>query len=181
MMFGVCVCRLAACSLHCVTSCCSAALLHKSSSDLLAPAPTTESAFSVSFWCLTPAEPTKNIINMFFFHRFVSRPNLQPIHSTQEHGTAFQRLSERRAYQLSTKVRHKELRIIFLMAGSRSRKVLLIYSLIYCLVHKTQEPLCRNNRCANSRNTFEIRDVLFEFHLKFWNITSINIPVRSLL
>ena len=25
------------------------------------------------------------------------------------------------------------------------------------------------------------RDVLFEFHLKFWNTTSIGIPVRSLL
>ena len=31
---------------------------------------------------------------------------------------------------------------------------------------------------------FEIireRDVLFEFHLKFWNTASIGIPVRSLL
>ena len=26
-----------------------------------------------------------------------------------------------------------------------------------------------------------IRDVLFEFHLKFWNSASIGIPVRSLL
>ena len=26
-----------------------------------------------------------------------------------------------------------------------------------------------------------IRDVLFEFHLKFWNTASIGIPVRSLL
>ena len=25
------------------------------------------------------------------------------------------------------------------------------------------------------------RDVLFEFHLKFWNTTSIDVPVRSLL
>ena len=28
---------------------------------------------------------------------------------------------------------------------------------------------------------YKIRDVLFEFHLKFWNTASIGIPVRSLL
>ena len=28
---------------------------------------------------------------------------------------------------------------------------------------------------------FEISNVLFEFHLKFWNTTSIGIPARSLL
>ena len=28
---------------------------------------------------------------------------------------------------------------------------------------------------------YNVRDVLFEFHLKFWNTASIGIPVRSLL
>ena len=37
---------------------------------------------------------------------------------------------------------------------------------------------------CRSQNTTDIIagiDVLFEFHLKFWNTTSIGIPVRSLL
>ena len=31
------------------------------------------------------------------------------------------------------------------------------------------------------KQLFIIRDVLFEFHLKFWNTASIGIPARSLL
>ena len=37
-----------------------------------------------------------------------------------------------------------------------------------------------HNVCTELDNKI-YRDVLFEFHLKFWNTTSIGIPVRSLL
>ena len=38
-------------------------------------------------------------------------------------------------------------------------------------------------RCCqtNKIRIFESRDVLFEFHLKYWNTASIDIPARSLL
>ena len=34
---------------------------------------------------------------------------------------------------------------------------------------------------GNWKDAFAARDVLFEYHLKFWNTASVGIPVRSLL
>ena len=49
------------------------------------------------------------------------------------------------------------------------------------LQNKIESWLKMNNVIRKSILEFLTRNVLFEFHLKFWNTTSIGIPVRSLL